>query len=112
MRTWLCALLLLGCDEAPTTLLVNLVISDGPTPSAVAVSVFDDHQRLVDRRPLPTRAFPGSLRVTGLPAVAERVRVVVRADSLLGGAAAVTRPHLETQLGVALSQNTPDRDGD
>lgn len=112
-RATVLSLLLAGCSSAPTSILVNLTISDGPAPNAITVSIYDDHKRIVDRRSVATNHFPGSLLLTQLPDAMQRVRVIVKgADGQLGGAAAITKPHDQIALGVALSTMTLDADGD
>jgi hypothetical protein len=105
--------LLAGCDDTPTNILVNLVITDGPTPASITTSVYDDHKRLVDRRSVRTDHFPGNLLVANLPDVDQRIRVIVKgAEGQIGGAAAISKAHQTVELGVALSTMTADSDGD
>jgi Thrombospondin type 3 repeat len=107
------ALVCAGCGDTPTTVLVTLSVEDGAVPANVSVTLFDPERRLVAGRALATPRFPGTLLVDGLPAVAEEVRVVVAGGpGQLGGAAVELSPHHQVSLAVALSDKTPDSDGD
>ena len=107
-------LALSGCDDTSTTLLVSLSISDGsPAPSSVALSLFDERRRLVDRRSLTTPGFPGTALITKLPAESERLRVVAEGmPGQLGAGSAILIPHKQVTVAVPLSLGTADTDGD
>src|SRR5438128_8082203 len=91
-----------GCDNAPTTILVDLSLAAGEsTPLSIFVSVFDAHGARVHDHRLPSNQLPGTLMVSGLPAQTETVRVVARGDKLLGATAAQTRPHQQVRVGIA-----------
>jgi hypothetical protein len=106
-------LLLCGCSDAPTTILVSLSIGEGPAPSAVALSIFDEHKRLVDHRLVTTPAFPGTVLVTGLPALEQKLRLVaLGVERQLADVRVTTRPRAQVTAAMALSTRTADQDGD
>jgi hypothetical protein len=114
-RLYMLAALLLcgGCNGAPTTVVVELSLASGEsTPLDLALEIFDSHGPRVRDHVLPSNQLPGTLIVSGLPAVAERLRLVARGGKLLGATATNTRPHQEVRVQIALSSATGDLDSD
>jgi hypothetical protein len=56
--------------------------------------------------------LPGTAIVSGLPDIAEPLRIVARGDTLLGATGTETRPHQQVSVRVVLASGTADRDGD
>jgi hypothetical protein len=109
------ALWAVGCGGPPTTVMVDVSLRAGdPSPPQLLVSVYDVHRALVRDRPTTSSALPGKLRIDGLPAAAERLRVVMRGGSPLvsDGQAVNTVAGNQATLALVLSSLTTDTDGD
>jgi hypothetical protein len=109
------ALLLLagGCED-PTSVRLYLSLAGGePTPSSLAVSVFDRYRERVDKRAIASPRLPGQLLLSSLPAANDTLRVLAAASTgAFGGTAVTTWPHHEVGATIELARATPDRDGD
>src|SRR4051812_37620350 len=77
----LCGLVVIGCANGPTSVLVELSYGDtGTPPNAVTVSAYDAHGAIVLDRQLTSVQLPGSLILSGLSDAPQTLRVVVRGD--------------------------------
>jgi hypothetical protein len=106
-----CLLLVAGCSAAPTTVRVELSQRNGAPPAELVVTIFDRHQRLAETT-LDMPRLPGTLLVTGLPAVPQVLRINAAAAGLVGGDAVVTAPGAQVTLPVWLDTGNRDSDGD
>jgi hypothetical protein len=105
--------LISGCADSPTTILVKLSVVSGAAPATVAISLFDQHRCLVAGHQVDTPSFPGTLIITGLPDVAQGLRLAVRGSpGQLGAARPGTLPHQQIVVEVPLSTAIGDGDGD
>jgi hypothetical protein len=106
------ALFAAGCDGQPTVVVLDLRLATGETaPDALSVSVYDVHGARVLNRPIARPRLPGTVVLTGLPDVAEALRVAFAGASLRGGASVRTQPHAVTRATVTLASGG-DSDGD
>jgi hypothetical protein len=103
---------LAGCAR-PTTVLVQIGLTDGPQPSALTVSVYDQYRARALRRQVHG-TLPATM-VLEVGSAAESLRIVVAGDGVpptLGGARISTVPHARVVVPVLLSTSTADGDGD
>jgi hypothetical protein len=99
-----------GCGASPTAVLATITLPSGAAPPSMNAIVFDRFG--VIGAEAISHPGAGTLLVRGLADEAQRIRVVVQAGGLLGGAAVDTVPHQTVPVTVALAADTPDRDGD
>jgi hypothetical protein len=79
------------------------------------VSVWDADHALLRGAGIAPGPLPGTVRITGLPAIDQTLRVVVASDPAtheLGYARVNVRAHAETATTLLLSADTADGDGD
>jgi hypothetical protein len=113
----LCGLVVIGCANGPTSVLVELSYGDtGKSTNAVTVSAYDVHGAIVLDRQLTSVQLPGSLILSGLSDANQTLRVVVRGDGadepVRGGERIETRAHQQVRLAIALHAARLDSDGD
>jgi thrombospondin type 3 repeat protein len=105
---------LAGCAEPQATILVDVALADGPPPTALAVSVYDQHSARLLRQAVRA-ALPGTMVIVA-GSVAGPLRIVVEGEggavSSLGGVRVSPLARTRVRAEVRLSTTTSDRDGD
>src|SRR5262252_10913050 len=103
-----------GCGGGtPTSVLVAISLRAGdPAPTSLAVSVFDPHRALVTRRSVAPGPLPGTLKLDGMPDVAERVRILLDGGTTSAAGAVDLVPHAQTAISLTLAVGLPDADRD
>jgi hypothetical protein len=114
MRLALLALLILGCDQSTSLLVTARVAAGEPAPTSLSLSVFDAHGARVRDHALAASRLPGTLIISGLPAEAQPIRVVLLGGGprSLGSAETTTAPFQQVKVTLELSTATADSDGD
>lgn len=103
-----------GC-QGTTSLFVDVSDADGATPPAIYCSLYDPHRALMLRKRVAVSRLPGAIELHGLPATAEKLRLVVAADGpppSLAGVIVTDAPHARTRVAAVLARATADGDGD
>ncbi|MDB4966109.1 MAG: uncharacterized protein JWN44_1798 [Myxococcales bacterium] len=102
-----------GC-ATPTTVRVDVALADGPQPTALTVSVYDQHRARVLRQ-IEHGTLPGTLVLVLDGSQEWPLRIVVEGEGsplTLGGARVSTAPRRQVTVPVQLSTTTVDTDGD
>jgi hypothetical protein len=116
-RAFVIVAALAGCNGGATEVRVQITDPTGlAMPATVGINVFDAYGRIghIDVSPA---TLPGAVTVTGLPAVAEELRVVAIGISAtgvksLGGVRVQVQPGTRVVAPITLSTNFRDSDGD
>jgi hypothetical protein len=101
-----------GCNPDPTSILLQVDLSLNAAPSTFLVSVFAPDRPLAEKRSAPGAQ---QLRITGLPDVAEEIRIVLYdSKGPIGASRVNTKPNQEVVAHVVLydAGTTADSDGD